>query len=348
MDSKAEIFLSCCWADETIADDIYDYLVRNVEINLHRDRIDIGTWESIKTYMESIPGMDYVILLISDAYLKSANCMYEVMEVMRDRNYKNKIFPVVINRGIYSPAIRANYVIHWQKQYEELNCVLKEIDIQNLGHLGTDLKRLQDISSNIAEFLDLVSDLNNPSIEAAGVAIERKLIECNIVSKRYENSIMDSVNEDLFETLGIPKLQKSGTMSELEVDQCMAKSFRKIKELLEKLCVQFQTTHDEYQITVEHINTRESFWLFYRNGKKISGLKLFLNDSFGTCNIGISNTTHYYSGNTSWNAMYSAELADGKLGFKATMSLFGNSGILDVDGVVKDIWTRHIQPYIDC
>ena len=29
MDTKAEIFLSYCWADETIADEIYDYLVRN-------------------------------------------------------------------------------------------------------------------------------------------------------------------------------------------------------------------------------------------------------------------------------------------------------------------------------
>ena len=39
--------------------------------------------------------MDYTILLISDAYLKSSNCMYEVFEVMRDRRYKDKTFLAV-------------------------------------------------------------------------------------------------------------------------------------------------------------------------------------------------------------------------------------------------------------
>ena len=92
-----EIFLSYCWSDNKIADEIYDKLSMNQEINLHRDKIDIKSWKSIKNYMQSISKMDYIILLISKDYLKSANCMYEVLEVMRDRVYKEKIFPVIVN-----------------------------------------------------------------------------------------------------------------------------------------------------------------------------------------------------------------------------------------------------------
>ena len=77
--------------------------------------------------MQSIPKMDYMILLISDAYLKSANCMYEVLEVMRDRQYQDKIFPAVVHTGIYKPAIRASYVKHWQAEYEELKHDLEGI-----------------------------------------------------------------------------------------------------------------------------------------------------------------------------------------------------------------------------
>ena len=85
---KVEIFLSYCWEDEKIADKIYDNLIRRVQINLHRDKLDIRQWKSIREYMQSIAHMDYIILLISEAYLKSSNCMYEVLEVMRDREYK--------------------------------------------------------------------------------------------------------------------------------------------------------------------------------------------------------------------------------------------------------------------
>ena len=67
-------------------------MAKDPEINLHRDKLDIRKWGSIKQYMQSIPKMDYMILLISDAYLKSANCMYEVLEVMRDSSIRIKYF----------------------------------------------------------------------------------------------------------------------------------------------------------------------------------------------------------------------------------------------------------------
>ena len=46
--------------------------------------------------MQSIGKHDYVIMLISDSYLKSSNCMYEVMEVMRDRQYKDRILFILL------------------------------------------------------------------------------------------------------------------------------------------------------------------------------------------------------------------------------------------------------------
>lgn len=57
--------------------------------------------------MQSIVNMDYVVFLISDSYLKSANCMYEVLEVMKDKNYKEKIFPAVTCSEIYSPNYKS-------------------------------------------------------------------------------------------------------------------------------------------------------------------------------------------------------------------------------------------------
>ena len=174
--NKSKVFLSYCWQDEEIANNIYDFL-GNRDINLYRDTINIEPWGGIREYMQSIPQMDFVVLLISDAYLKSENCMYEVLEVLRDRRYRNKILPAVINTEIYKVEVRANYTLYWQQKYKELKKFLQEIEIQNIGRLGENLKRRQNIASNIAEFMDVIADMKNPKIDDVKEFILIKLKE---------------------------------------------------------------------------------------------------------------------------------------------------------------------------
>lgn len=69
--------MSYFWNDSDVANRIYDYFINRRQIELHRDVIDIKKWHSIRAYMQSISNMDYIILLISDSYLKSANGMYD-------------------------------------------------------------------------------------------------------------------------------------------------------------------------------------------------------------------------------------------------------------------------------
>lgn len=120
---------------------------------------------SIKEYMHSVRYMDYTILLISDAYLRSRNCMYEVLELMRDRMYKNKIFPAVVSKEIQ----------------QQLEAQLSNLRIQYLGNLNQKLKMIQDIASNTADFLDLIGDMNNPDIDEITIEISKKLAEWGVI-----------------------------------------------------------------------------------------------------------------------------------------------------------------------
>ena len=178
---KIEIFLSYCWQDEKIASDIYSCLSKIPNVNIHKDTIDIKKWDSIKKYMYSIGNMDYTILLISDAYLRSRNCMYEVLELMRDRMYKDKIFPAVVSKEIYNPVVVANYVKYWQDEQQQLEAQLSNLRIQNLGSLHQKLKMIQDIASNTADFLDLIGDMNNPDIDVITIEISKKLAEWGVI-----------------------------------------------------------------------------------------------------------------------------------------------------------------------
>lgn len=252
---KAEVFLSYCWADEKIANEIYDNLIGCAQINLHRDTIKIGQWESIKEYMQSITQMDYTILLISEAYLKSSNCMYEVLEVMRDRKYKDRIFPAVIYAGIYDSLIRANFVKYWQDELIKLQDVMNGIEPQNLGPLTEDLKHRQHIASNIAEFMGMVSDMNNPQIDDISDAIEKKLLEKGIIDKKRGSDGFNVQDQDLFTKLGISNYQEKVAITDLDINQFMVGSYRQIRQTFEELCKQFEEKDSGYKVIMEAVDT---------------------------------------------------------------------------------------------
>lgn len=162
---------------------------------------------------------------------------------------------------------------HWQDEFNELEGILKEINVQNLGKLNEDLKRKQDKSSNIAEFLDVVSDMNNPGIEDVCVLIEEKLRQKDFLGNG-RSQISDA--NDLFATLGIPKTKYNSKPTDLEINQFVRESFNQIVKLLSQLCQQYQTQNAWIQVQIEQADTRTVIYQFYRNGQLTRGLKLFL------------------------------------------------------------------------
>lgn len=346
VERKVEVFLSYCWADENIADKIYDNLIRYSQINIHRDKLDIGHWESIKEYMQSITYMDYTILLISKAYLKSSNCMYEMLEVIRDRKYKNKIFPVVVDTEIYDPIIRVRFVKYWQDELSKLRDAIEEVDVQNLGTLSKDLKQRQDIASNIAEFLGIVADMNNPQIKNISEAIMEKLYENGLVDIKTNQENYNLQEQDIFTKLGINNHQDKIVITDFDINQFMASSYYHIQKLLQILCKQLEEENSIYKVSIEIIDTRSCFYQFYKNGKSIINLKISLNNIFGSLRIGVSNNSSSFASNQSWNGLYSAVVLNENLKLKSMMSMNLGATEMEVEEVVKDIWESYVCPYL--
>lgn len=163
MIENVNIFLSYSWKDEALADKIEGYY-RDSNIIIKRDKNNIEHWGSIRKYMESIRETDYVILIISDSYLKSVNCMYEINELMKDENYKNRIFPLVLEESIYKLEGRIEYIVYWEKKYSETKEKIEQIkNMENTSRVSEELHFIREISYSISEFLDIVSDMNNPN-----------------------------------------------------------------------------------------------------------------------------------------------------------------------------------------
>lgn len=169
------VFLSYSSHDEEIADKIDYYLSSLPNITVKRYSRDIGVWKSIREFMKSIRQQDYGVFIMSDFFLKSPNCMFEVLEMMKEQMYQDKIFPAVVERGIYNALVRVEYIKYWQKECKKLENALKGVEITNAVELVADLKRYKSIASSIGEFLNLVADINNPDIEEVEIQIEKAI-----------------------------------------------------------------------------------------------------------------------------------------------------------------------------
>jgi len=155
----AEIFISYSWKNENIADSL-ESMFTDKNVKLLRDKRDLTFRKSIKEYMKTIRNVDYCIMIISDSFLKSKNCMYEVNEFIKDENYKNKILPLIEKEtNIFSAIERNKYIKYWQEEYEKLDEDSEKIEILNKNDSISELKMLENIKRNIGDFLNNISDL---------------------------------------------------------------------------------------------------------------------------------------------------------------------------------------------
>lgn len=169
---KVHIFLSYCQKDHSIADIVDSTISKSVEgiAEISRDIRDIKYRESIKKFMESVGNHDYVIMIISDNYLKSRNCLYEMLEVMRDRNYGKKLLFIVlsdedaqyyddphtthIGANVYNIEGQTEYISYWQQQSVNLKQQIEKIADPMLSiEEAKELRIIAKIQLDLPEFM---------------------------------------------------------------------------------------------------------------------------------------------------------------------------------------------------
>ncbi|MGH1288374.1 toll/interleukin-1 receptor domain-containing protein [Bacillus toyonensis] len=182
-EQSPNIFISYCWSDISFADLIEDNF-KKLGYQLTRDQRDLQFKDSIKEFMNSIGEHDFVISIISNNYLKSINCMYEISEVMRSRKYKDKMLLVILKdsdlqyidstkykitsdfgANVYSMQKRIEYTTYWENKEKEYEMLISQIvnDLNKIPYLQ-ELKQIKNIASNIGDFLTDISDWNNTDL----------------------------------------------------------------------------------------------------------------------------------------------------------------------------------------
>ncbi len=163
-DKIPSIYLSYAWnsQSESIAEAIEKEFHKK-GVRIIRDKNDLGYKGRIKEFMEQIGRGKYVILIISNKYLRSENCMFELLQIFKNQDFYERIFPVVLDEVKISKATdRLELVKYWENETKNLNDKIRELEeLSNLQGVTEDLNLYTEIRGNIANLTNILKDINS-------------------------------------------------------------------------------------------------------------------------------------------------------------------------------------------
>lgn len=215
MDKK--IFLSYCQKNKNEAD-IIDTAFSRKGIELTRDERDLEYKEEIEKFMQKIREHDFAILLISHEYLLSPNCMYEFLEVLKEKDCKEKMLPIILVHNFYDSNCRVKYSEQWKNKVEKVENEMRQLSAKEmwitLGSKSEELKKYKKIELEIDSIINELQkrkmlnffDEQKNNFNAIFKKIELK--------NQKENEVIDRKKMEFF----IEDYMKKHTATEEDID----------------------------------------------------------------------------------------------------------------------------------
>jgi inactive STAND len=126
---------------------------------IDRDRMKYKS--SIRKFTEAYGHAEaLIILIISEKYLQSEYCMGEVVQILSNKDYQERIFPVVLpDAGLRDHDRLADYHLYWEERKRRLsNSIGKIEDLSFAGSLVTTLGEITEILRIISKFTTEIGD----------------------------------------------------------------------------------------------------------------------------------------------------------------------------------------------
>ncbi|GAA4396299.1 hypothetical protein GCM10023187_04290 [Nibrella viscosa] len=169
---KPEIFFSYAWGDdretgesrEKIVDALYESLKSN-GYKVKRDKMDLGYKGLISEFMDRIGKGDIIVVALSDKYLKSSYCMFDLYEAFRNSRlekaaFVERIYPIQVERLDFSPKGRTQYREHWKQQKAEWDEYVRNYAEDISAKEKAEHERIKSIAANLGDLFEILNDIN--------------------------------------------------------------------------------------------------------------------------------------------------------------------------------------------
>jgi len=169
----AKLYISYAWGDDTeegqrraaVVDSICSALAAK-NIPIHRDKADLNSGDRIKEFMDRLIEGDLIVAVLSDKYLRSPFCMYELFGIFRRRRdrsdeFLNHVIPIVLPDAKISRAVdQLKYAALWEQERDELEQAIR--GLKNVGNAGEEapkkLRLMNEFAHNVADMLAYLND----------------------------------------------------------------------------------------------------------------------------------------------------------------------------------------------
>lgn len=228
-----KVFISYAWGgDSEEFVNRLDHAFQEKGITIIRDKRDLGYKGLIKEFMEQIGRGKCVIAVISDKYLKSPNCMFELVQVAKNGEFHNRIFPIVLaDAQIYDPFQRLQYIKYWEDKKKNLNEAMKEVGAEFLQGIREEIDQYTEIRNTIAELTSILKNMNTLTPDLHGQSDFEtifKTIELNLSELKLNDSQLDAQrNSELHDRQAIVA---SDVRSEYRVDFTVLENLLKAEQ----------------------------------------------------------------------------------------------------------------------
>lgn len=133
-----------------------------------RDKTELGLGDDLRDFMDRISQAERIALFLSDRYLKSANCMYELYHAWNFHRRNPDLFLRTVrvfslpSAKIWSPAGRVAYARYWSDEVQRIVDSARG-DIHLLGESDfVAFKRMQQFSMCVGDILSVIAGKIQP------------------------------------------------------------------------------------------------------------------------------------------------------------------------------------------
>ena len=189
---KRRVFVSYAWGDETptgkqreqVVDGLCEQMVA-WGYDVVRDKDSLKSGDLISVFMQTIGAGDRVVVVLSQKYLRSVNCLTELHEIFRvsrcqKEDFLRRIIPLTLSDAAISNwRARAEHVSYWKKEHDEGKNVVAQgfVAPSDYGLWW----RIGLWASDIGEILAHISDQLHPhgfdTISANNFAAVKELLD---------------------------------------------------------------------------------------------------------------------------------------------------------------------------
>jgi internalin A len=169
-------YVSYAWSDHTPGgkdrEEMVDELCDEAEKRgtpILRDKKVLGFGDSIAKFMKDIGKGDRVFVILSDKYLKSPFCMFELFEIWRNSRQEEEEFLrrcrvfTLDDAQIWNLVGRLKYARHWKAQQDEVDGAIKEAGASILGARDfLEFKLMQDFVNHVSDVLATFANIVQP------------------------------------------------------------------------------------------------------------------------------------------------------------------------------------------